>query len=146
MENGESEEQRDRRLRSLWGKLDTKKKGTLDLSALKNGLKQINHPLQDADIMIRGMLEACDKNRDGKITYDEFVRFCHETEQELWTLFQSIDRDHDGNLDKNELSSAFQRSGVAVSNARLDRFFSYIDKNHDGTIDFSEWRGTKTFR
>jgi len=143
MENGESEEQRERRLRSLWSKLDTKKKGTLDLPALKNGLKQINHPLKDADIMIRGMLEACDKNQDGKITYDEFAYFCRETEKELWTLFKSIDRDHDGNLDKDELSLAFERSGVAVSKARLDRFFSYIDKNHDGTIDYSEWRGMR---
>ncbi|KAK1076304.1 hypothetical protein LTR48_009113, partial [Friedmanniomyces endolithicus] len=35
---------------------------------------------------------------------------------------------------------AFERAGVTVSKARLDRFFGYIDKNHDGTIDFSEWR------
>jgi len=45
-------------------------------------------------------------------------------------------------LDKSELASAFERSGVGVSNARLDRFFSYIDKDHDGLIDYNEWRGT----
>ena len=45
-------------------------------------------------------------------------------------------------MDKSELASAFQRSGVGVSNARLDRFFSYIDKDHDGLIDYNEWRGT----
>ena len=91
--------------------------------------------------MIRDMLSACDINHDGQISYDEFVQFCNETEKELWTLFQSIDRDHNGNLDKSELSQAFEKAGVAVSNARLDRFFGYIDKNHDGTIDFPEWRG-----
>lgn len=91
--------------------------------------------------MIRDMLSACDINHDGQITYDEFVKFCDQTEKELWTLFQSIDRDHNGNLDKAELSQAFDRAGVGVSNARLDRFFSYIDKNHDGKIDFPEWRG-----
>jgi len=144
MAHGESEEQREERLRTLWRKLDTKQKGTLDLPALKNGLGQMNHPLKDADTMIRDMLAACDINHDGKISYDEFVRFCKQTEQELWALFQSIDRDHDGNLDKGELRLAFERAGVAVSNARLDRFFSYIDKNHDGTIDFSEWRGMHT--
>ena len=97
--------------------------------------------LKDADSLIKDMLTACDIDHDGKISYEEFCRFCTQTEKELWQLFQSIDRDHSGKLDKSELSAAFERSGVAVSNARLDRFFGYIDKNHDGTIDFSEWRG-----
>lgn len=87
------------------------------------------------------MLSACDINHDGQITYDEFVKFCKETERSLWNLFQSIDRDHNGNLDKSELSQAFERAGVSVSNARLDRFFGYIDKDHDGKINFPEWRG-----
>ena len=92
------------------------------------------------------MLSACDINHDGQISYDEFVKFCNQTEKELWVLFQSIDRDKNGNLDKSELSQAFERAGVAVSNARLDRFFGYIDKNHDGSIDFPEWRGTSSVR
>jgi solute carrier family 25 (mitochondrial phosphate transporter), member 23/24/25/41 len=139
--DNESSEQREKRLRQLWNRLDTKKRGTLDLPGLKAGLRSINHPLKDADVMIRDMLAACDINHDGEISYDEFDRFCTETERQLRTLFDSIDRDHDGNLDKSELSLAFERAGVMVSNSRLDRFFTYIDKNHDGTIDFSEWRG-----
>ena len=71
----------------------------------------------------------------------EFRKFCEETEKELWQLFRSIDRDNSGRLDKSELSSAFGRAGVAVSNARLDRFFEYIDKDRDGLIDYDEWRG-----
>lgn len=59
-------------------------------------------------------------------------------------MFTSIDKDKNGRLDKSELASAFERSGVGVSNARLDRFFSYIDKDHDGLIDYNEWRGTFT--
>lgn len=138
----ESYEQRDRRLQELWSKLDTKKKGTLDYAALRNGLIRMNHPLKDAEPMIQQMLSACDINQDGKITYDEFVRFCTQTERELWALFNAIDKDQNGRLDKTELSAAFKRAGVAVSNARLDRFFRYIDKDRDGTIDFTEWRGT----
>ena len=98
--------------------------------------------LKDADSLIKEMLTSCDIDHDGKISYDEFCRFCTRTERELFQLFQAIDRDHSGNLDKGELSAAFERAGVAVSNARLDRFFNYIDRNHDGTIDFHEWRGT----
>ena len=41
--DGESAEQRDERHRALWNQLDTKRKGYLDLSALKSGLAQMNH-------------------------------------------------------------------------------------------------------
>ena len=41
--DGESQAQREARLRSLWSKLDTKNKGTLDYNALKNGLQGMNH-------------------------------------------------------------------------------------------------------
>lgn len=41
--DGESQAQRDARLRSLWERLDTKKKGTLDYEALKRGLGAVNH-------------------------------------------------------------------------------------------------------
>ena len=41
--DGESDEQREERLRALWNKLDLKRKGSLDLPALKSGLAQMNH-------------------------------------------------------------------------------------------------------
>ena len=41
--DGESDAQREARLQQLWSKLDTKKKGTLDFNALKNGLATMNH-------------------------------------------------------------------------------------------------------
>jgi solute carrier family 25 phosphate transporter 23/24/25/41 len=104
--------------------------GVLHLSALK-----------DADGLVKEMLTQADVDHDGKISYDEFRRFCHQTERELWGLFQAIDRDRSGELDKAEVAAAFERAGVTVSNARLNRFFDYIDKDHNGTIDFSEWRG-----
>lgn len=137
----ESAAEQDARLKALWLKLNTKRKDTLDLPALKLGLQQINHPLKDADTLISDMLTACDINKDGKISYDEFLRFCKETEKQLWALFNSIDRDANGHLDKGELSAAFERAGVSVSQRRLDVFFSYIDRDDNGTIDFAEWRG-----
>lgn len=41
--DGESESEREERLKTLWSKLDTKRKGYLDLPALKSGLAQMNH-------------------------------------------------------------------------------------------------------
>lgn len=50
--DGESQAQREARLRSLWGKLDTKQKGTLDYNALKNGLQGMNHRMYNQDINV----------------------------------------------------------------------------------------------
>ena len=41
--NDESQEQRDSRIRSLWDKLDVQKEGSLDVTALKRGLRKIDH-------------------------------------------------------------------------------------------------------
>lgn len=41
--DGESLEERDARIRALWAQLDTKKKGNVDLAALKNGLTKMKH-------------------------------------------------------------------------------------------------------
>ena len=41
--DGESREERDARIRALWEQLDTKKKGNVDLPALKHGLDKMNH-------------------------------------------------------------------------------------------------------
>jgi solute carrier family 25 phosphate transporter 23/24/25/41 len=70
----------------------------------------------------------------------EFRVFVDHAEKELWQMFQSIDRNQNGELDKGELKAAFARAGVAVSNSKLDQFFEEVDTNRDGVISFEEWR------
>jgi solute carrier family 25 (mitochondrial phosphate transporter), member 23/24/25/41 len=41
--DGESQEQREERLKELWYQLDSKRTGRLDLPALKLGLAKMNH-------------------------------------------------------------------------------------------------------
>jgi len=66
--------------------------------------------------------------------------FVEHAERELWQLFESIDRDHNGALDKSELRAAFSRAGLSISSVKLDEFFEQVDTNHDGEISFDEWR------
>lgn len=63
-----------------------------------------------------------------------------QTEKQLWQLFNSIDRDHNGQLDKGELRSAFVTAGIMLPASKLDQFFSEVDANRDGVITFDEWR------
>lgn len=119
--------------------------------------------LKNADSLLHDVLEAVDTSGDGQIQYNglraspayhlpplttiaytEFRVFVNHTERELWQLFESIDRDHNGALDKNELRAAFSRSGLAISSSKLDQFFEEVDTNHDGEISFEEWRYSKS--
>ncbi|RDL37343.1 Mitochondrial carrier [Venustampulla echinocandica] len=129
----ESQNSRDARIEQLWTKLDPQKKGELDLNGLRKALK-------NATDMLKDVVKAMDKNGDEVIQYDEFRKFVEKTEKELFSLFNSIDRDHNGKLDKEELRSAFKRAGLTVPNSKLDQFFGEIDQNRDGYITFSEWR------
>jgi hypothetical protein len=52
----------------------------------------------------------------------------------------SIDHNRNGEIDKTELKTAFSKSGVTVSNAKLDEFFADVDTNKDGVITYPEWR------
>ena len=63
-----------------------------------------------------------------------------QTEKQLRTLFDSIDRNHDGSLDKSEIQAACRGAGLLVSNRKLDQFFDTVDVNNDGIVTFEEWR------
>lgn len=138
--DGETEEHREKRIHDLWKKLDTSAAGQIDLNGLKKGLKKIDHPLKNADDLLHDVLEAVDTSGDGRIQFNEFMVFVEHAERELWQLFESIDRDHSGALDKAELRAAFQRAGLSISSSKLDQFFDEVDTNHDGVISFDEWR------
>ena len=47
---GESQEQREKRLKALWYQLDVKRRGYLDLPALKVGLAKMNHRESSPDL------------------------------------------------------------------------------------------------
>ncbi|KAJ2899777.1 Calcium-binding mitochondrial carrier SAL1 [Zalerion maritima] len=136
----ESQNQRDARVEELWKGLDPQGKGELDLKGLQKGLRRIDHPLKNADNMLRSLMQTVDTNNDGKIQYEEFRQFVQQAEQQLLLLFNTIDRDRNGKLEKGELQAAFHGAGLCVPMRRLTEFFDEIDLNNDGYISFDEWR------
>ncbi|XXG97562.1 hypothetical protein Hte_003867 [Hypoxylon texense] len=145
LEMEESQNQRDARVEQLWRRLDYQSKGELDWKGLQKGLRRIDHPLKNADDMLKTIIKVVDTNGDGKIQYEEFRVFVEAAERQLYVLFKSIDHDQNGKIDKEELHHAVQRAGLAVPMRRLDAFFENIDHNRDGFITYEEWRNFLLF-
>ncbi|KAI4867152.1 mitochondrial carrier [Hypoxylon rubiginosum] len=145
LEMEESQNQRDARVEQLWTRLDYQSKGELDWKGLQKGLRRIDHPLKNADDMLKTIIKVVDTNGDGKIQYEEFRVFVEAAERQLYILFKSIDHDKNGKIDKEELHHAVQRAGLAVPMRRLDEFFENIDHNRDGFITYEEWRNFLLF-
>ncbi|KAI0997677.1 Calcium-binding mitochondrial carrier [Podosphaera aphanis] len=140
MDPPESPSARKARLDELWQNLDLLNNGELDIDGLKNGLTRINHPLRNADAFLKDIIKVMDKNGDEIIQYEEFRNFIENAEKRLLMLFQSIDRDNNGKLDKKEIKTASDKAGLDIPNSTLDQFFAKVDRNGDGLIDFAEWR------
>ncbi|KAL4968428.1 calcium-binding mitochondrial carrier protein [Aspergillus stella-maris] len=140
MAGGESKDECDQRVAKLWSRLGAEKRDHLDYNGLKKGLRKIDHPLKNADNLLRDIFRAVDINGDGSIEYSEFRAFIDRAESELWQLFRSIDHNRNGEIDKGELKAAFSKSGVTVSSAKIDEFFADVDTNKDGVITYPEWR------
>ncbi|KAI1095165.1 mitochondrial carrier [Rostrohypoxylon terebratum] len=145
MEMEESQNQRDARVEELWKRLDYQHKGELDWKGLQKGLRRIDHPMKNADDMLKAIIKVVDSNGDGKIQYEEFRVFVEAAERQLYVLFKSIDRDQNGKIDKEELHHAVQHAGLAVPMRRLNELFENIDHNRDGFITYEEWRNFLLF-
>ncbi|GAB0137177.1 hypothetical protein EsDP_00005455 [Epichloe bromicola] len=142
---GESQNERDTRVERLWSRLDPSGKGELDLKGLQKGLRRIDHPLKNADHLLKQIMTEVDTNRDGKIQYEEFRAFVEQAERQLFFLFHAIDKDGNGKLDTAELQTAFRTAGLSVSSRRLSDFFHDLDGNNDGYVSFEEWRNFLLF-
>ena len=79
-------------------------------------------------------MEAIDRNRDGRVSYDEFVNRngampgAAKSRRERWRarLFVRIDRDRDGYITPDEHAQA------------LRRWFARMDADRDGLISAQE--------
>ncbi|KAM3510490.1 hypothetical protein MY11210_005840 [Beauveria gryllotalpidicola] len=124
----------------LWNCLGPSPHGDLDYNGLQRGFRRLDHPMKNADSMVKKILTEVDSNGDGKIQYQEFKNFVKRADRELSSLFQAIDKDGNGKLDRAELKAAFKAAGLTVSSKKLDCFFNDMDVNHDGYITYEEWR------
>lgn len=135
---GETKEERELRIRSLFNSFDAANVGYLDYVQIEAGLSARHIPAGYK--YAKDLLHVCDENRDGRVDYHEFRRYMDDKELELYRIFQAIDVEHNGCISPEELWDALVTAGIELDDEELARFVERVDKDNNGVITFEEWR------
>jgi solute carrier family 25 (mitochondrial phosphate transporter), member 23/24/25/41 len=113
----ETEAEREARIRGVFGFFDAAGQGHLEHAQITAGLIALRVPEEtsgagaESEDYARALLRACDRDRDGRVGYDDFRRYMDDKELELYRIFQAIDVEHNGCILPEELWHALVKAG-----------------------------------
>lgn len=134
----ETEEEREVRIKSLFNFFDSRNVGFLDHAQIEAGLSALRIP--EKYKYAKDLFHVCDSDKDGLVDYEEFKQYMDDKELELYSIFQSVDVEHNGSISPEELLDALNRAGIEINDRELANFVDRVDKDNNGVITFEEWR------
>lgn len=127
-----------RRLSLLFGLLDVNRDGHICAQDLTEGAKILGVNRTQSELM--QILKAGDKNKDGLLDFDEFVRYLKDHEKKLKLAFKSLDKKNDGRIDASELVQSLETLGVRITLEQAEKILGSMDRDGTMMVGWDEWR------
>mmetsp|Transcript_12491 Transcript_12491/g.18675 ORF Transcript_12491/g.18675 Transcript_12491/m.18675 type:complete len:907 (-) Transcript_12491:83-2803(-) len=131
----------------MFREIDRDGSGFIDPQELKEIATRLGNPLDDKQL--KELFRTIDTDKNGKISADEFVawinaeqskndvkRYLHAT---ATVIFEEIDTDQSGFLDKAELKAVTVRLGEDFTDKEIKKIFKEMDTDKDGKISLQEF-------
>lgn len=126
------------RYETLFRALDRNGDGVVDIGELQQGLQSLGIPLgQDAEEKI---FTTGDVNKDGKLDFEEFMKYLKDHEKKMKLAFKSLDKNNDGKIEPSEIVQSLQMLGLHISEKQAELILQSIDSDGTMTVDWNEWR------
>ncbi|CAL1537811.1 unnamed protein product [Lymnaea stagnalis] len=125
-------------LHNLFLKLDVNDDGKIDMNDLIKAMTTMQLPQVPGHA--KKFFEKYDKDADGQINFDEFVKYVKEHEKELLSYFKKIDTNSDGYVDAGEIVESFKKLGVHIEKSEAEKLLKRMDTDGTLKIDWNEWR------
>ncbi|XP_062620914.1 calmodulin-beta-like [Saccostrea cucullata] len=118
--------------------------GYIDETELGTALRRLrlNPTLKE----IRSMIDEVDSDNNHKIDFNEFLRFVKMTYRDpeemrcnLMEAFKVFDKNGDGFITLQELTSAMTEMGECLSEHEFKEMIRTADRNGDGKINYEEY-------
>merc|ERR1711904_194602 len=152
---------------------DTDFSGAIDEDEFYRGLQKLDMDVSRSEA--RKMMDKFPGRRRGQIKFREFIKAMRlERREEVDTrglqedirreirqlaetrygrprfrqVFEEIDRDGSGTIDRREFKKAMEQLGFELSSRQVKQIFTKFDKNYDGEITYKEFpvRGGRRLR
>ena len=145
------------KMRVVFRSMDADNNGFLDETEIINCLKKVNEQLSalvgDQEIDFSDIMNSVDINRDGRVNYEEFTIAAYNrrklmNEKNLQVAFEMLDKNGDGQIDRDELSNCLAQStldnlevyDIDMPEESWIDVMDGCDKNNDGFIQFNEFK------
>ena len=123
-------------LRTVFASFDLEGDGSIDKHEMRHAIRALGAPPGEAE----RILEGCDKDGDGNVSFAEFTALVQPLHDNCGTrlraAFDAFDLDGSGGIDRGELSAMLRKLGFAWQGAHV---FDSADTDGDGKVDFDEF-------
>lgn len=122
---------------------DTECTGFIEVKELRVAIRALGfEPTKDD---IRNMMEEIDKDKSGRIAFNDFLILMRlkmaekDTKQELMKAFSFFDDDHTGHISFNNLKRVAQELGEKLTDEELQEMIDEADLDNDGEVSADEF-------
>lgn len=122
----------------VFRELDTDDSGKLSRREVRAALSRLGLPTTPE--FLEPMFSEFNIDRDGVISFDEFMEYAVRREQELRRVFDDLDSNCDGIIDETDIRAGLRKLGLRASNEKITSLIQKMDQTNDGIITFAEFQ------